>query len=113
MLDYHGKQLIGILLGIASIMSPLILVSRSFIVGDVRLLFIGVGSGLILSVIGIIFSVIGLKRAFDIRGSKAKGVIGLIVSICGFIYFIRLISAFSTVMLMAINSSEAASILII
>ncbi|MCR4670036.1 MAG: hypothetical protein K5643_02490 [Saccharofermentans sp.] len=113
MLDYHGKQIIGILLGIASMLLPAILAVNSIMIGDVVGIFFGVGLGFILAIIGLIFSSIGLKQAKDRGGSKAKGVIGLLLSIGGIVYFVRLVLVFGGAMLMALNSSGAASFLFI
>lgn len=113
MLDYHGKQIIGILAGIASMVLPAIFAVNSVKIGDVMGIFFGIGIGLILAIIGLIFSAVGLKQAKDRGGSKAKGVIGLLLSIGGIIYFIRMAIVFGGAILIALNSSEAASFLFI
>ena len=81
MSESGGKQVIGIFLGVGSLLVMYFLFVSSIRSGDVLGVFFGFGLGLILAIAGIVLSSIGIKQAKDTGGSKAKGVIGLIISI--------------------------------
>lgn len=109
MLDYHGKQIIGILLGIGSYLVIYFLCVTSVYAHDALGIFFGFGLGLILSTIGIIMSGIGIKQANETGGSKAKGVIGLIVSIVGVANCLVVFALLGSVIFLAQQPASAAA----
>ena len=113
MLDTSGKQVIGILLGIASMLFPVFFFIASLKINDPVGILFGFGMALIFAIAGIIFSSIGIKQAKDRGGSKAKGVIGLLLSIGGILVILRFAIVVGSAFIMALNTVSAESIMLI
>lgn len=101
MFDASGKQVISIFFGVAAIVISNFATVASLTNGDLMGMFVGYGFAAIMAIVGIILASLGIKEAVNHGNRKAKGVVGLILSIIGIFYALILTVVFGGTILLA------------
>ncbi|MBO4459500.1 MAG: hypothetical protein J5778_02455 [Clostridiales bacterium] len=113
MFDNTAKQVIAILLGAASIIVPSIVCSVTIMGSDYMGMIFGYGIAAVIGIVGIVIAAVSIKEANKLEDRKAKGVVGLILSICGLIESLIMMALFGFIFAFASNVSAYGSSLML